>query len=57
MNKGFDTNLKYGNNDGMVTKGEIKKGIQIYIDRGKENKANVISCDYIEKKKIYGIIL
>jgi len=37
VNKGFDINLKYGNNDGMATKDEIKKGIQIYIDRGKEN--------------------
>lgn len=38
VNGGFDTNPKYGNNDGMVTKDEIKKGIQIYIDKGKLNK-------------------
>ncbi|SDQ16916.1 L,D-transpeptidase catalytic domain [Chryseobacterium soldanellicola] len=44
VNSGFDTNPKYGNDDKMVTKGEIKKGIQIYIDKGKKNKANVFSC-------------
>ncbi|KAF2333764.1 M23 family metallopeptidase [Flavobacterium daemonense] len=44
VNEGFDTNPKYGNNDGMVTKGEIKKGIQIYIEKGKENKVEIFSC-------------
>jgi len=44
INKGFDTNSKYGNNNGMVTKGEIKKSIQIYIDKGKENKAGTFLC-------------
>ena len=52
VNSGFDTNPKYGNNDGMVTKGEIKKGIQIYIDKGKLNK-NIIkmACSLDGKKE------
>ncbi|MDN3692759.1 L,D-transpeptidase family protein [Chryseobacterium tructae] len=44
VNSGFDTNPKYGNGDGMVTKGEIKKGIQKYIDKGKLNKIKVFDC-------------
>ena len=34
QNKGFDTNKEFGNNDGMVTKEEIKKSVQIYFTRG-----------------------
>ncbi|QII72246.1 LysM peptidoglycan-binding domain-containing M23 family metallopeptidase [Apibacter sp. B2966] len=44
VNKGFDTNPKYGNNDGMVTKAEIKKGIQKYIDKGEINKTTIFNC-------------
>lgn len=44
VNAGFDTNPKYGNGDGMVTKGEIKKGIQKYIDKGKLNKVKAFDC-------------
>lgn len=44
VNYGFDTNPKYGNGDGMVTKGEIKKGIQKYIDRGELFKVKVFEC-------------
>lgn len=44
VNAGFDTNPKYGNGDGMVTKGEIKKGIQKYIDKGKLNKVKIFDC-------------
>lgn len=51
VNKGFDTNPKYGNNDGMVTKAEIKKGIQKYIDKGKINKATTFSCKVLAKKE------
>ena len=40
QNKGFDTNEKYGNNDGQVTKGEIKKSIQKYLNDGKKYKNN-----------------
>ncbi|AZA54735.1 L,D-transpeptidase [Chryseobacterium sp. G0201] len=44
VNSGFDTNPKYGNNDEMVTKEEIKKSIQIYIEKGKQNKATNFEC-------------
>ncbi|MBL3658993.1 SH3 domain-containing protein [Fulvivirga sediminis] len=40
QNKGFDTNKKYGNDDGIVTKLEIKKGIQKYLDEGEKHKNN-----------------
>ncbi|MCS4300627.1 L,D-transpeptidase family protein [Chryseobacterium sp. BIGb0232] len=44
VNSGFDTNPKYGNGDGMVTKAEIKKGIQKYIEKGKLNKGKFFDC-------------
>ncbi|AUC76030.1 hypothetical protein [Olleya sp. Bg11-27] len=37
-NDGFDTNPEYGNNDGKVTKAEIKKGIQKYLKEGQKYK-------------------
>ena len=46
QNKGFDTNPKSGNNDGMVTKAEIKTGVQKYLDKGKlhQNNCNDSNC-------------
>lgn len=52
VNKGFDTNPKYGNNDGMVTKAEIKKGIQKYIDKGEINKTTIFNCGVKVEKDI-----
>ncbi|MEM6738422.1 MAG: hypothetical protein AAF620_20385, partial [Bacteroidota bacterium] len=36
QNQGFDTNKKYGNNDGQVTKSEIKKGVEKYLKKGEK---------------------
>jgi len=43
QNAGFDTEL--GNNDGMVTKKEIKDSVQKYIDDGENNRAINFECD------------
>ncbi|MBU2952132.1 hypothetical protein KO493_15635 [Tamlana agarivorans] len=47
QNSGFDTNANYGNNDGQVSKEEIKKGVQKYLNKGMNFRNNCKNgCDY-----------